>query len=32
MGGLILLTVTVITVAVLLRSVMITYLEGLDSE
>lgn len=32
MGGLILLTVTVITVGVLLRSEMIGYLEGLDSE
>ena len=32
MGGLIFMTVTVITVAVLLRSEMIRYLEGLDSE
>lgn len=32
MGGLILLMVTVITAAVLLRSGLITYLEGLDSE
>lgn len=32
MGGLTLLTVTVITVGVLLRSEMIRYLEGLDSE